>query len=789
MPNRSLPSLVALIALALPIPTCHAQQAPGRLALPGTGAVADRMTPLPVLGQPHLGGLLGHRFTLGALARLRNVDEAELLAGYQQKPGKHPWIGEHVGKWLHASSLAVANTGDPQLRAKLDRVARGLIAAQEPDGYLGTYLPGKRFGLYPDADWDVWSHKYCLIGLLSYYQVTGYTPALDACRRAGDLLIATFGPGRKSIITAGTHLGMAATSVLEPVVLLYRATGDRRYLDFGGQIVAAWEQEGGPHILSSLMRYRTVRRVANGKAYEMLSNLAGLCELYRATGQSQYLQAVLIAWDDIRRNRLYITGSGSSGEVWQDDFHLPNGESSSICETCVTVSWLQLNLQLLRITGEGRFADQIERTAYNHLLGAQKPTCDAWAYYTPLEGRKPYGSETNCCLSSGPRGVALLPSAAYGTTADGVAVNLFTPSRAVVRLAGGTVAALSQQTRYPFNGVVLLDLTSLSGRPRFAIRVRRPAWATSATVWVNGRRASARLADGYLEVNRQWRRGDRIEYRIGVPTRAVKGDHGNAGRVAVLIGPVVLAADEGHNGRLRPISRVALDTAGPLRLTQLPTAGAADGDVVFETAARFRTGSRAGGDRVSLRLVPFCQAGGDRSRFVTWLPVSLPNARPGSLFSFGVETRSRQGNQPGSICDEDAGTLCVTFDGTAAAEDWYEIALPRPVTINRIWFSHGHSYHDGGWFDTSRAKPRIEARRTSGGPWVPVAVLDTYPSTTSRRDPGIRDGQEFSVAVTAQPVCALRIVGVPSSGDNPSQAFSSCGELGASLSAAAKEAR
>ena len=121
--------------------------------------------------------------------------------------------------------------GDAALKAKLDRVAADLIACQEPDGYLGTYVPEKRFGLYEGADWDVWSHKYNLIGLLTYYQYTGNQPALTACRKMADLLIATF-PAKKSILAAGTHVGMAATSVLEPIVLLYRFTGEPRYLEF-----------------------------------------------------------------------------------------------------------------------------------------------------------------------------------------------------------------------------------------------------------------------------------------------------------------------------------------------------------------------------------------------------------------------------------------------------------------------------------------------------------------------------------------------------------------------------
>ena len=221
----------------------------------------------------------------------------------------------------------------------------------------------------------------------------------------GDLLIATF-PAKRSILAAGTHRGMAATSVLEPVVLLYRATGDARYLDFARYIVRSWNEPGGPKILATLLARKGVDKTANGKAYEMLSNLVGLCELYRATGDEQFLRAVRNAWQDIVDNRLYVTGSASAGEYFRGDHELPNGAEANICETCVTVTWMQLNLQLLRLTGEAKYGDEFERSLYNHLAAAQNPQGDNWCYYTPLEGRKRYDKQITCCHSSGPRGMA-----------------------------------------------------------------------------------------------------------------------------------------------------------------------------------------------------------------------------------------------------------------------------------------------------------------------------------------------------------------------------------------------
>ena len=99
--------------------------------------VAEVLSPSAV----RIDGWLGARIAANEKNRLLVVDTEPLLAGYREKPGTHPWLGEHVGKWMHAATLAWDNTGDAALREKLDRVAADLIASQEPDGYLGTYVP------------------------------------------------------------------------------------------------------------------------------------------------------------------------------------------------------------------------------------------------------------------------------------------------------------------------------------------------------------------------------------------------------------------------------------------------------------------------------------------------------------------------------------------------------------------------------------------------------------------------------------------------------------------------
>ncbi len=596
---------VAVSAMAGPAGTV--EPAPSKVAAELADA-AEVLSPSVV----RIHGWLGARIDANESKRLLVVDTEPLLAGYRKRPGSHPWIGEHVGKWMHAATLAWAYSGDQRLREKLDRVAAELIACQEPDGYLGTYAPDKRFGLFPGADWDVWSHKYNLIGLMTYYQYTGDKAALAACRKMADLLIATF-PAKKSILAAGTHVGMAATSVLEPIVLLYRATGDDRYLQFARYIVKAWDEPNGPKIVESLLKVKRVDKTANGKAYEMLSNLVGLCELARVTGDTRLLQAVKNAWQDIVANRLYVTGSASAGEHFHENHELPTLVSSSICETCVTVTWIQFNLQLLRLTGEAKYGDELERSFYNHLAAAQHPRGDDWCYYTALEGRKPYDKGISCCHSSGPRGMALAPQAAYlrghGDGGDVLLVDTLETSQATLKL-GGQKVTVNQVSRFPRFGHSKISLTA--GTAAFGIKVRVPGWALPAVIQAAGVKYKADSAGWIVLPSRAWKSGDEITVMFQLGPRMILGEYGNAGRAALAWGPFVLAFDQESNSGLRSSRMLGLRDSQP------------DLDPMSGSGLRFegKVAGPKGNDPQTAIFVPFADAGAGGGEYRVWLRVA-----------------------------------------------------------------------------------------------------------------------------------------------------------------------
>lgn len=143
-----------------------------------------------------------------------------------------------------------------------------------------------------------------------------------------------------------------------------------------------------------------------------------------------------------------------------------------------------------------------------------------------------------------------------------------------------------------------------------------------------------------------------------------------------------------------------------------------------------------------------------------------------------AESRSRQGNREGSITDSDFNSFVVTFNGKPAKEDWYCIPLSKPMNVRRIVFAHGQNFHDGGWFDASAGKPRVQVQHSKGGAWETVGELSDYAATTATDNKKLKPGQKFTLRLP-EPVkaVAVRVVGVPACGDNPKQAFSSCAEL------------
>src|SRR5215208_4636070 len=250
----------------------------------------DAFTRLP-LRDVRLGGRLGRAIDLCIRNRVMAQDGEHLVEPFRQRGETNCWSAEFWGKWFTSAVAAQRYTGDPKLLGTVKQSADSLMATQTPDGYIGTYSAENRL-----KTWDVWGRKYTLLGLLAYHDLTDDRAALTSARRLADHLMTEVGPADASIVKNGAYRGMASSSILEPMVLLYNRTGDARYLAFAEHVVAQWETPDGPRLISKALAGVPVAERfpppakwftwENGqKAYEMMSCYEGLLELYRVTGR------------------------------------------------------------------------------------------------------------------------------------------------------------------------------------------------------------------------------------------------------------------------------------------------------------------------------------------------------------------------------------------------------------------------------------------------------------------------------------------------------------------------
>jgi DUF1680 family protein/RimJ/RimL family protein N-acetyltransferase len=510
-----------------------------------TDSIQDIYIPAPFENQK-IGGIIGQRMSINLSKRLLQVDQAALISGFLSRPGSQDWVGEHIGKYLETACNTWRFTHNTVLKEQMDSLLHELLGTQLPDGYLGTYSPDKYW-----TSWDVWVHKYDLVGLIAYYKTFAFQPALSAAKRIGDLLVKTFGnrPGQLDLIASGEHIGMASTSVLDPMIELYRYTGEAKYLDFAKYVIRAYDQQNGPKIIRTLFQRGEVNKVANGKAYEMLSNLVGIIKLYKVTGETRLRQAVEIAWQDIIKNRLYITGTASSFERFQGNDELPAGEGDDMGEGCVTTTWIQLNYQLFALTGDTKYLNQIEKSVYNHLLGAEDPQTGCVSYYTSLMNTKPYSCSITCCLSSVPRGISMIPQFNYGKRSGTPTFLLFESTEiedSILTITHTPIAlSIKALSAFPARGHVAYTV-SLSQKAYFPISFRVPEWAAAFMASVDGRKFTGE-PDTYLTITRTWKTGDRITLDFDLPVKIIRGGHNYQGFIAFQRGPQILSADSSLN--------------------------------------------------------------------------------------------------------------------------------------------------------------------------------------------------------------------------------------------------
>jgi DUF1680 family protein len=487
--------------------------------------------------------------------RIRNFENAA------KGEGEHSGIffdDSDVYKALEGIAYTLKNNPDPGLEKKADEWIDKFAAAQQPDGYINTFYT--LTGL--DKRWqNMDKHEmYCAGHMIeagvAYYQATGKRKLLDTTIRMANHLMEVFGPGKRHWVPGHEEIELA-------LVKLYHVTQEERYLDFAhwlleerGRGYGSKGEEGvwEPAYYQDDVPVREMTDIA-GHAVRAMYLYCGMADVAALKKDTGYIRALNRLWDDVVLRNMYITGgigSSSHNEGFTVDYDLPNYEA--YCETCASVGMVYWNSRMHQFTGDSKYVDVLERSMYNGALAGISLAGDRFFYVNPLasEGdhhrKEWYGCA--CCPSQISRFLPSVGNYIYGTSADALWVNLYIGNAAEFALGKNRIK-LQQETEYPWDGTVKLNILSVSSPLQEAIHLRIPAWCRSYALTVNGEdQALIAVEKGYAVLNREWKAGDQIVLRLDMPVEVVSADprvKENTGKRALQRGPIVYCVEEVDN--------------------------------------------------------------------------------------------------------------------------------------------------------------------------------------------------------------------------------------------------
>jgi len=534
-------------------------------------------------------------FALNKNEETGRVDNFRKAAGLMTGPfqGKR-YNDSDIFKAMEGASYTLMLKPDPQLKARLDDLIALIAKAQEPDGYLYTNRTIDPKHPAPGAGPERWSnlrvsHELYNVGhmyeaAVAHFQATGERGFLAIALKNADLLVRTFGPGRRRGFPGHQEVEIGLAK-------LYRVTGTKDYLDlakfflderghyFGGEKYAPDDPFATYNSDEYLQNHKPVleQDEAVGHAVRAMYMYSGMADVAALGGRPEYAAAIDRLWDNVVGAKMYLTG-GVGARVTSEGFgaayELPN---AAYAETCAAIGNALWNQRLFLLHGDAKYVDVLERVLYNGLISGVSLDGMSFFYQNPLEasakstyymdklGRSPW-FEVACCPPNLTRFLPSVPGYVYAVKDDALYVNLFIGGTGEAEV-GGRKVALRQETRYPWDGAVKIAVDP-DAPAAFTLDVRIPGWALDRPVpsdlyrfadasdekpvlKVNGAPAALDVDKGYARIRRTWAKGDAVELALPMPVRRVVAHPAlkeDAGKVALQRGPLVFCAEAVDNG-------------------------------------------------------------------------------------------------------------------------------------------------------------------------------------------------------------------------------------------------
>jgi uncharacterized protein len=505
------------------------------------------------------------------------------------KPGQtkpHIFWDSDAGKWIEAVGYSLTQHPNPEFEKQVDAVVDLIEKAQQPDGYLNIFFTA----VEPENKWrnlrdwhELYDAGHLIEGAVAYYQATGKRKLLDVMLRYTDHIDARFGPND------GQRRGYCGHPEVElALVKLFRATGEKRYLDLSKYFID--ERGRSPHYFdleasergddpakfwAKTYRYCQAhvpvreQTTATGHSVRACYLYSGMADIAAQTRDESLVEVCRSIWEDLTNHQMYITGGlgpAHTNEGFTFSYDLPNEEAYA--ETCASISLAFWAQRMFHLIPDSRYIDVMERALYNGIISGVSYEGSHFFYANPLSSypninpydrfsgiltsrhyRRSEWFDCACCPPNLARMVASVGSYMYSSSADTIYVHLYNQNHARLNLQGSTVQ-IAQQTNYPWEGDVLL--TVKPDHPgQFKLALRIPNWCRDFGLDINGTPYDAKLTNGYAVISREWVSGDEVALRLTMPVERIAAHphvRQDAGCIALQRGPVVYCLEEVDNG-------------------------------------------------------------------------------------------------------------------------------------------------------------------------------------------------------------------------------------------------
>ena len=426
---------------------------------------------------------------------------------FRERPDSNDfrWRGEYWGKMMRGAAICYQYEQNEELYKVLRETTIDLLSTQDELGRITSYSVDKEFN-----GWDIWGRKYVLTALLHFYDICKDDELkeriIDACTKHALYLVKKIGNknGQIKITDTSTFwLGVNSSSILEPIINLYKITNNKALLDFAKYIIDEGGIKEGNLIDEVLEGKHLPYQYPEAKAYETMSFFEGVLEYALITNDERLKKAALKFFDDVQKTEMSIIGcAGTNEECFSNTmFTQLTKETKFMQETCVSVTYMRILAKLYILTGESRYYDQFLNTGLNAFLGSVNYQNQAgFEYYLqknieslPFDSYSPLylnrrglstggvnffkdGSAYGCCACIGAVSIGLIATTSLLENKDEYVLNTYYQGNYI-----NGDEYIKMQSEYFKSGKVNLE-TKLNKQ----LLLRVPGWSNKACVVIDG---------------------------------------------------------------------------------------------------------------------------------------------------------------------------------------------------------------------------------------------------------------------------------------------------------------